>query len=109
VTRYFPMRQKRLRPRRGRILDAAYLGWIRRQPCSVPGCKSRYVEAAHVGDRGLGIRCDDRQAIALCSGHHRLRADAQHVLGKRFWAHHGIDRWEIIASYHARYELEAAA
>lgn len=98
-TRIKPRRSK---PRRGRVRNAAYLGWIRTLPCLV--CSSWPVEAAHTGARGFGMKADDVTAIPLCSEHHRTGRTAHHVLGRRFWDAHEIDRDEVIADLNARYE-----
>ncbi len=63
-------------------------------------------EAAHVGLRGLRQKCSDRETLPLCAEHHRTGPDAHHVLGKKFWEHHGIDREVWIAAYVERYEKE---
>jgi hypothetical protein len=85
--------------------DAQYLKWLRAQACIV--CASgRYVEAAHVGARGLGQTCPDRQAVPLCREHHRTGKAAHHVLGKAFWGYHGISREEVIAGLVTRYGSE---
>lgn len=62
------------------------------------------VEAAHVGERGLGQKSPDREAIPLCSHHHRTGPQAHHVLGKKFWAHHGLDPKAIIAELNKLYD-----
>lgn len=103
LNRYMPMRQSSLKPKRGRVPDPGYLRWLRNQPCAVPGCTASFIESAHIGPRGFGVRCDDRQAIPLCAGHHRTRRDAHHVLGKQFWEHHGLDRWLLIEYYNSMY------
>ena len=85
--------------------DDRYLTWLRKQPCII--CESfRYVEAAHVGARGLGQTCPDRQAVPLCPAHHRTGVSAHHVLGKAFWRFHGISREGIIAVLVERYAAE---
>ena len=66
-------------------------------------------EAAHVGARGLSQKCSDRETIPLCAHHHRTGKDSHHVLGKKFWQHHGLDRDALITEFNARYELEKAA
>lgn len=66
-------------------------------------------EVAHVGDRGLMQKCSDRETIPLCAEHHRTGKDAHHVLGKRFWAHHGLDRDALVAELQRRYDAEVAA
>jgi len=63
-------------------------------------------EAAHVGERGLGQKCSDRETIPLCAAHHRTGPESHHVLGKKFWQHHGLDRDEIVAELNRLYEKE---
>jgi len=108
VKRYTPLRRvglARLRRERG-LEDPKYLKFIRSLPCAI--CGACLVEAAHVGVRGFGIRCSDRETIPLCPGHHRTRRDAHHVLGKQFWEYHGVDRWELIQRYNSAYDVIAA-
>lgn len=83
--------------------DSLYLIWIRKQPCAICGV-SRGVEAAHVGLRGLGKKCPDRQVIPLCYLHHRMGPKAHHVLQKKFWGFWKLDRYELIAKYNRNYE-----
>lgn len=92
------------------IKDPAYLDFIRTKPCI---CCSAWwnfhgqttpTEAAHVGDRGLGQKCSDREAIPLCERHHRTGPLAHHKLGKKFWAYHSLDRNAIIAQLNKEYE-----
>ena len=66
----------------------------------------RMSEAAHVGPRGMSQKCSDRETLPLCVEHHREGKDAHHVLQKRFWSYHGLDRDALIAELNARYELE---
>lgn len=63
-------------------------------------------EAAHVGERGLGQKCSDRETIPLCVEHHRTQPYAHHVLGKKFWAHHGLDKEAIVAELNRLYDQE---
>ncbi len=128
-----PIPHKRSNPRRGPLKDPAYLNWIRLLPClccekedrrheafkaiiqgrgiadvtthvAYPNQQTR-TEAAHVGDRGLGQKCSDHEAIPLCAaGHHRLGEWSAHRMGKNFWAHHGLDRDKIIAELNRLYE-----
>jgi len=86
--------------------DQDYREWLKRQPCVV--CGRTPCDPAHVGLRGLGIKCPDREAISLCPGHHRRDGwpDSQHRLGKRFWVYHGLNREKIIAELNRRYEKE---
>jgi hypothetical protein len=110
-----PILRKRSKPRRGPVMDVAYLEWLRTLPCCV--CIPWHVsavgwfqvsptEAAHVGARGLGQRCDDREALPICERHHRTGPLAHHVLGKKFWTYHGFDREKLIAEYNRKYQIE---
>lgn len=66
--------------------------------------KSR-TEVAHVGERGRGQKCPDSQAIPLCGiEHHREGPKSHHVLGKGFWAAHGLDRDAVIRQLQEAYE-----
>lgn len=113
-----PLKRKPRKKRKGE--NPEYLAWLRSRHCAVPiflpggfwvehresaGCGGT-VEAAHVGERGLGQKCSDAQAIPLCSQHHRIGATSNHVLGKSFWEYHGINRKEVIEKLNAMYEQE---
>ena len=100
-----PVRKMRIGPpRRGLVIDEAYLAFIRKLPCIVCGAV-RYVEAAHVGARGLGQKCSDREALPMCPAHHRTGPDAYHVLGgKSFWKVWGLDRFRLIEEHNRQYE-----
>lgn len=109
--------KRRTNPRRGRVKDREYLGWIASQPCCVPTCKSKHLhkwqevagsrtEAAHVGARGLAQKCSDRETIPLCAWHHRTGDHSHHVLGKKFWDEHGLDRDRLIEEFNARFQQE---
>jgi len=113
------------------VIDREYMGWIRDLPCIVcvierglflerfrhrnllpvpPACfDTRRTEAAHVGQRGIGQKCSDRETIPLCREHHREGKDSVHRLGKNFWQHHEIDRYALIRELQARYEKEREA
>ncbi len=107
---------KRDRKRRGAASgkqpakDAAYLDFIRSLPCCVPTCTSKNLhkwadvsgsttEAAHVGDRGLRQKCSDYEVLPLCVFHHRTGPEAHHVIGKKFWTHHGMDKEKLVLAY----------
>jgi hypothetical protein len=64
---------------------AAHRAWVRRHRCSVPGCRNRPIESAHVRtgtDGGLGLKPSDRWTISLCQFHHL----EQHELGEAAFA-----------------------
>jgi hypothetical protein len=90
-----------------------YLEWLHSLPCVV--CerlgltqKSR-TEAAHTGVRGLRQKASDLEAIPLCGvEHHRLGRHSHHVLGKRFFEYHGIDRDALVRSLQQQFYSEAA-
>jgi hypothetical protein len=96
--------------------DKKYLAFIASQWCVVcelvtgseAGTPLR-IEVAHVGRRGLSQKSSDRETIPLCTRHHRTGKDAHHVLGRKVWEHHGLDRDAIILELNARYEQEKAA
>ena len=100
-----PIPKKRLRPRRGPVRDAKYLAWIRTQPCATEVVHFGRIEAAHVGPRGLSQKCSDREAIPLCSWHHRFGQLSYHRIGKRFWKVHNLDREQLIADLNRRYDF----
>src|SRR5690242_2726336 len=99
-----PIRRVRIGPpRRGRVQDDAYLAWLRTLPC-IACATLRYVEAAHVGPRGISQKCHDRQALPICSEHHWRGAKSVHVLGRKFWEVWGLDRYRLIAEHNQQYE-----
>lgn len=77
------------------------MGFIAAQPCIV--CKCRPVEVAHVGDRGYGRKCSDLGTLPICTDHHRIGKYSAHVLGKRFYEHHGLNKQALIEHYQAEY------
>lgn len=100
-----PVRQARFKPRRGRFLDEPYLKWLRSLPCVVCGTFSR-IDAAHVGPRGLGQKCSDREALPLCRRHHVDGEHSHHVLGRGFWSFWKLDRFRLIADFNRAYDGE---
>ncbi len=102
------------------LRDPEYLEFLRTLRCCVPGCRSfnlhawmdagAWTEAAHVGERGLRQKCSDREALPICAWHHRMSPDSHHVLGRRFWQFHGLDKEALIAAYNLAYgEIKAEA
>jgi hypothetical protein len=95
------------KPRRYVVPDdiLAYWDWIRAQPCAVCGGR-RGIEAAHVGLRGLGQKCDGWEVLPLCKTHHARGLPASHhTLGKKFWSFHNLDRYPAIRKYWRLYDL----
>ncbi len=106
-----PIRHQRAKPRRGRLIDKAYKAWISTLECVVCDryltCQVTPTEVAHVGARGLGQKCSDRDTLPLCAIHHRTGTHAYHVLGKKFWKLHRLDRDQLIAKYREAYAAES--
>ena len=59
--------------------DIPYMLWVKSLPCVASllpmGPCGGVVEADHAGRRGLGMKCDDRETIPICTEHHRQRTD----------------------------------
>lgn len=105
------------------LKDPAYLNWLRDLACLIcddmcerrvfvdgqPWQQTTPTEVAHVGDRGLSQKCPDQQAIPLCAWHHRIGPESHHVLGKKFWDHHGFDKSMVITTYNRWFEGRKAA
>ena len=108
-----PLKRRSNRPVRrsgGAEQNPEYLDVVREWPCVLhaSGDCDGAIEAAHVGDRGLGQKSKDEEAIPLCAGHHRTGPDSQHVMGKKFWAHHEINRADLIAVMQGIFENTGA-
>lgn len=81
--------------------DDPHLRLIRQLPCSIRGCRSSWIDAAHVragnldiGKRHVGAaeKPSDSWTVPLCRVHHR----EQHSMGElEFWRSHGIDPFEL--------------
>lgn len=119
---------RRRKPRRRPVPvdDPAYRAWIKRLPCwicymevyawldlsdIIVFCTSIWrrqkspTEVAHVGVRGRGQKCADRETMPLCRAHHQTGKDAHHgPLGRGFFAHHGLSREVIIKRLNEAYE-----
>jgi hypothetical protein len=104
------------------VRDPQYLAYIRSHACILcddaierrvfvdgkPYRQETRTEAAHVGEiRGIGQKCADNLTIPLCARHHRTGKDSHHVMGKRFWAHHGINLKAVVEGLMQRYFGEA--
>lgn len=132
IQRRKPIPKRRAKPRRKTVenTDRDYLKWVRSLLCCVchldlyaawvkDSWKDSWIkplagerefiratEAAHVGARGLSQKCSDRETIPLCALHHREGPESHHKLGKRFWAHHGIDRDALIKRLQEAYDAQ---
>lgn len=89
-------------------VDADYKAWIATFPCVICDAKeSKQVTrttVAHVGDRGFGQKCSDRETLPICVDHHQEGPEAAHKLGKNFWIHHGLDRDLLISAYNSAFD-----
>ena len=100
-------------PRKDPRRDCIYLRFIRTLPCvvcatwalKIPGYYG-WVEAAHVGERGLGQKCPDQETLPLCVWHHRAGPKSVHVLGRKFWEFWKLDRFKLIAEHVERFQKE---
>ncbi len=96
---------KRKAPRRGRIVDKAFLAWATTQPCCISG--ELPATTHHV--RSFGSCKDDRRSIRLAARFHLHDAGMFSIerLGKAaFESHHGIDIEAEIAKLNARHNME---
>lgn len=118
--------RKRKTARRGPERDPKYLTWIRTQFCLVCWKNKQdaeefvramvnqgftvtlQTECAHIGERGLGHKCSDRETIPLCAEHHRTGPESHHVLGKSFWKHHGLNKDALVKELNRFYECSSA-
>ena len=74
-----PIRQQRLKPRRGRIESPSYLRWIRSLQCMIQSQDCRGGTEPHrVGRFGQG-RANDYNAVPLCRRHHDLTHQIRRV------------------------------
>ena len=85
--------------RKNRIPDQKYQDYIRSFACVV--CvllnlrQRSKTQCCHVGLRGLGTKCSDRETLPFCRLHHR----EQHASQKRFWKVYGLDRVELVRTF----------
>jgi len=102
------LRKPPAKERRGPVRDAAYLQWIRTLPCEACSAEGQS-EASHTGDRGLGQKAPDTDAIPLCAACHRTGQQAYHRLGKAaFERAHGVSCAEVLARLQAEWRVRAA-
>lgn len=89
--------------------DVSYVAWLHTLPCIVGHSEIHYpakIEAAHVGVRGLSQKAPDREALPVCIFHHTQGRYSLHVMGKKFWEFHGLDKDYLIAKHQARFDAE---
>lgn len=116
-----PIPRRRAKPRRGPVVDPKFRAFVRTFGCIAcwltlvqtvewnSGCQKSPTECAHVGQRGLGQKCSDCESLPLCRDeHHQNGPESHHVLGKRFWSFHGLNRRVLIAELNRLYEESTA-
>ncbi len=107
--------------------DPKYRVWIRSLPClicfieswkrnaywtiwptAIPAMQRGLgrTEHAHVGDRGLSQKCDDRESLPLCRWHHTQGPESAHRAGKRFYEIWGIEKEATVKAFQAQYGLK---
>ena len=111
-----PIPRKRAKPRRGPVVDLNYQAFVRTFRCVA--CFGKlyrrdfdvvHPECAHVGRRGISQKCSDYECLPLCVSHHRTGRLSHHVLGKRFWTFHNLDRQALIAELNRLYDAESVS
>lgn len=94
--------------RKSRQPDREYLAFIASLRCAVCALirapQTTRTEVAHVGERGLGQKCSDRETAPLCCYHHRIGKYAHHKLGKKFWEHWKLDKAILIEELNNAFE-----
>jgi hypothetical protein len=68
-------------------------------------------QIAHVGIRGLGMKCPTWECMPLGVKHHARKFDgggpeSHHVIGRIWWETVGLDRDEVFATLHELYVRE---
>lgn len=104
-------RPKSPKASRGRVRNAGFLAFLRRQPCAVRGlyglgCEGP-IQAAHIRTSlpgepptGLQVKPSDERVTGLCAKHHA----EQHSMNEmRFWARYRLDPFAIAARLLAEY------
>jgi hypothetical protein len=98
---YTRLRPYRLKPRRGRIEDPAYLRFIRSQSCMIANRSCRgQIDPHHIGRYGQA-RSNDRRATPLCRLHHD---EAQLIHNGPFEEKYGVSFEAAITSLNDEYQ-----
>jgi hypothetical protein len=102
-----------LRQREPRVVDKAFLAFVRTKPCCSCGQFPPAVQAAHIRmacpelDKravGLGEKPDDRWAVPLCVAEHLDNPNAQHKGSERaFWKRVGVDPFAVAMALYAEF------
>ena len=110
-----PLKRKRHKLRRGRVIDRDYLAWMHGHPCLVAVHGHRWdcsgaITVHHVREHGSPK--DDHRTLTLCQAHHLagFGPSAIHKLGKAAWQRRfGIDIEADIRSYNDAYGVVTRA
>lgn len=101
-----PLRRKDRKP------DTPYRKFIKALPCMICvllGVRQRgRTRFAHLGLRGLGTKCIDREGGPLCDWHHTNGPGSHHKLQKIFWGFYGLDRDELIRTLNDSFDLASS-
>jgi hypothetical protein len=105
-----PVKKRRSKLRRGRVVDVPYLRWMHTHGCLVEGKRSPCIGTITVHHfREFGNPKNDRRTLTLCQGHHQeaFGPDSIERLGKAKWqAKFGINIQLEIARYNEAYVIE---
>jgi len=99
-----PVKKRRGKPRRGRVVDKEYLAWIAQQPCMISG---KPATVHHV--RFCGSPKNDRRTLPLAPEYHQIQNGPYtsiEALGKKkFEARYGVDLEAAIVKYNEQFDL----
>ena len=116
MIRRSPIRKKRTKPRRGRVIDKDFLAWLARDRCAVHGdrvCPGGWLGMTIHHVREFGSPKNDRHTLLLCAPTHLQTIDSEQsieALGKTKWQKfHNVNIKAKIIDYNERYESERAA
>ena len=101
IPRRAPVRKRRTKPRRGRVIDKSYLAWIAQQPCMISG---KPATVHHV--RRFGEPKSDHRILPLAPEYHQIQAGHTSIeaLGKRkFEVMYGVNLETRIVQYQQDY------
>lgn len=101
-----PVKRRRGKPRRGRVVDREYMAWLATQPPLVSG--PGRITIHHV--RRYGEQKDDRRTVPLPASLHMIQDGPYtsiEALGKaKFEKRYGVDLEAAIVRYNLRHEEE---
>lgn len=114
TSRRAPVKKRRSKPRRGRVIDKDRMEWLHTLPCTLAGHSLHvcggWITVHHV--RRYGEPKDDTRGIPLCQAAHLydFGADAIERIGKvKFEQTFGLDLEAQVKQYQERYEERVIA